>query len=107
MKPDGSEDLRVRLKAETGRIGWDELAPHFARGAIVRVDPALDLVEVAAAFVEDRTETVRRWLEAGQVAVASAADARDWTARRAEFHAVVAAPWVLIREAAAVSHGGG
>ncbi|HEX7029001.1 MAG TPA: DUF2288 domain-containing protein [Gammaproteobacteria bacterium] len=95
----GSDELRIRLNAETGRITWPELAPHFARGAVVRVDPALDLVEVAAAFVENRRDAVEAWLQAGKVAVATDADARAWTEGGPEFRAVVAAPWVLVQQA--------
>ncbi|HEX6930102.1 MAG TPA: DUF2288 domain-containing protein [Gammaproteobacteria bacterium] len=92
------DDLRERLKAECGRISWPELGVHFARGAVVRVDPALALIEVAATFVENRRDAVEAWLQAGQLAVASDEDARAWTEKSAEFQAVVVAPWVLVQE---------
>jgi len=92
-------DLRTRLNAETARIAWSELGVHFARGAVVRVDGALDLVEVAAAFVENRRDAVEDWMAAGKVAVATDANAQAWTAREAEVWAVVVAPWVLVQEA--------
>lgn len=91
-------ELRARLNAETGRIGWQELAPHFARGAVVRVVAELDLVEVAAAFAENQHETVQQWLAGGKVARADDRDAERWTADKPTFWAVVAAPWVLVQE---------
>ncbi|MEX0431076.1 DUF2288 family protein [Spiribacter insolitus] len=91
--------IETHLNAETGRIRWTELERHFARGVVVRVDPALDLVAVAAAFVRDDEATVMDLMTAGQVWRAVADDARDWHARDPELWAVVAAPWVLVQEA--------
>lgn len=100
MSTDSEQEIRLRLNAETARITGSELAPHFARGALVRVDPALDLIEVAVAFAEDRRETVAGWLAKGLVAVASDIDASDWLAADALFWAVVVAPWVLAQPVA-------
>ena len=93
------DELRRRLNAETGRIAWPELARHFARGVVIRVDPGLDLVEVAAAMVRDDRTAVAGWAEAGAVARASDREAMAWSEAGAEFWAVVAAPWVLVQEA--------
>ncbi|MBW3567720.1 MAG: DUF2288 domain-containing protein [Proteobacteria bacterium] len=99
MNKESPEALRARLNAGTGRIGWTELAPHFARGVVVRVEKGLDLVEVAACFVEDRRDRVAIWMSDGQVAAATEDDARAWTENEPAFWAVVAAPWVLVQEA--------
>lgn len=98
MTRDTAAELRTRLNAETGRISFAELAPHFARGVVVRVAVELDLVEVAASVVEDRRDRVEAWMKAGDVAVATDDDARRWTVANPEFWAVVAAPWVLVQE---------
>ena len=92
--------LETRLNTETGRIRWAELERHFARGVLVRVEPALDLVAVAAAFVRDDEAAVMEWMTAKQVWRATEDDAKDWLARDPELWAVVAAPWVLAQEAA-------
>lgn len=39
--------LYAKLLGETAVISWAELQPFFARGALLQVDAALDLVEVA------------------------------------------------------------
>lgn len=92
------QELRARLNAETGKIEWEEVERHFARGSVVRVDTALDLVEVAACMARDDAEAIRGWMTEGTVARATEADARGWSERRPLFWAVVAAPWVLVQE---------
>lgn len=92
------DNLRSRLNAETGRLAWAELEPHFARGAVIRVSPELDLLEVAERIVRDDTAAVRTWLACGRLARADLEEARRWRARRASFWAVVTAPWVLVQE---------
>lgn len=100
---DDHRTLRGELNAETGRLSWAELKPHFARGAVIRVAAELDLIEVAERIVRDDTQAVQQWMAAGQVVRAGTEDARDWNARRASFWAVVTAPWVLVQEIVAES----
>lgn len=100
MPEESAAALRARLNAETGRIAWPELAPHFARGVVVKVAAGLDLVEVAAVFAEDDRVRVAAWMDAGEVARATDSNAEDWSQRAPEFWAVVVAPWVLVQEAA-------
>lgn len=95
---DNAQELRAHLNAETGKIAWAELERHFARGAVVKVDARLDLVEVAASLVRDDSEAVRNWMADGTLARATDADARTWGESRPVFWAVVAAPWVLVQE---------
>lgn len=101
-KPDDidilQQDLWARLNGETARLEWVELARHFARGVVIRVDPALDLVRVAAAVVSDDREAVEQWTQSGEMAHASEDDARRWNDEHAVFWAVVTAPWVLVQE---------
>lgn len=96
--PSSHEQLLAHLNAETGRLGWPELARHFARGVVIAVTSDLDLVEVAAAMVQDRSEEIETWNRAGQLRRASDEDARDWDEHATVFWAVVVAPWVLVQE---------
>lgn len=98
MNTDSDELLRTKLNAETGRLGWKELERHFARGAVIKVAPGMDLVEVALSMARDDKESIAAWLTAGHIARASSEDAIDWHGREATFWAVVAAPWVLVQE---------
>lgn len=94
------ELLRAKLNAETGKLAWAELQRPFARGVVVKVSATLDLVEVALAVSRDDAARVADWARAGQIARASDADARTWQAEQTVLWAVVAAPWVLVQDAA-------
>ena len=54
--------LYAKLLGETAVISWAELQPFFARGALLQVDAALDLVEVA----EGRERAGRRKKRGGE-----------------------------------------
>ena len=92
--------LREKLNQETGRIRWGELARHYARGVVIKVDRTLDLVEVAATVAADDAKQMQDWLEKGLVQRASDADAGRWAESDASLWAVVLAPSVLVQEAA-------
>ena len=98
MEASSREILYAKLNGETARLHWRELERHFARGAVIKVEPGIDLVGVAAQLaIDDGTATVAQ-LEVGLIARASAEDAIVWNARQAVFWAVVVAPWVLVQE---------
>lgn len=93
-----NEDLRVKLNGETAKIAWAELQKPFARGAVVKVSPGLDLVDVAACFARDDKAAVEAWLKDGRVARLGDDEAWDWQERDPTLWAVVVAPWVLVQE---------
>lgn len=90
--------VRELLNAQTGQLGWPELARHFARGAVVRVAMGEDLIEVAAQLVEDDSQGIVQLHEQGRLDRADDSDAIDWQKRQPRFWAVVVAPWVLVQE---------
>jgi hypothetical protein len=90
-----SED---QLNLETGRVRWQELEPHFARGVVIEAVGGLDLVEVATALANDDKTTAEQWIERGQVRHLGMQVAKDWAERDPELWAVVVAPWVLVQE---------
>lgn len=91
-------DLPDRLNRETGLIEWSDLARHFARGVVIRVETSVDLVDAAACLARDDTAQLTTWLASGELRRASDDDARDWNARSPRFWCVVTAPWVLVQE---------
>jgi hypothetical protein len=93
------EDLLSKLHAETARISWKELERHFARGSVIKVGKGLDLINVAVVIAEDDKDTLKGWLDAGEVSNASTEDAKAWSANESDFWSVVVAPWVLVQEA--------
>ncbi len=93
--PDNS--LYQHLAGEAGKITWQELQPHFARGVLVVVSDSLDLIEVATRIAQDDRDVVARWTSEGHVIKASDDHARCWTLSNPLLYAVVVAPWVLVQ----------
>lgn len=91
---------RDLLNAQTGRLGWPDLARHFARGVVVCVEQEQDLVAVAETLVVNDAAAVEQLYDSGQLHRAQDNDARRWQQQGTEFWAVVIAPWVLVQECA-------
>jgi len=91
-------ELKETLNRETGVVSWAELIRHFARGVVIKVDPGIDLIDVAQKIATDNTQELESMLNIGTVARASDDDAKDWTKRNPDFWCVVTAPWVLVQE---------
>jgi len=71
------------------------LRSHAERGGLLFVDPSLDLVEVALAVGEDRSEDVATWMAKDLLSRPTAEqmaadDDRDWTF-------VIVQPFVFVR----------
>lgn len=89
-------DVRAKLRSEVMSSYWEDLAPHQARGALLLLDPKVDLLEVAQAMAVDDTTRVGAWLKGGQLARVSAAQAEELEATTdLRFQFVVIQPWVL------------
>lgn len=99
---DGAREdlLRREYHGQTARIPWLELQTHYARGSVIAVSSALDLVEVAVQLGMDNTEVFQGWINSGAVAPVDDKQARLWYESEAVLWAVVAAPWVLVQERA-------
>lgn len=93
-----AEELRQKLNLESGKLSWEELQRFFARGVVVVAGPELDLIEVAAAFAEDKKQRIEQWIESDQLARANDEHALQWQARNTVFWSVVVAPWVIVQE---------
>ena len=98
------DQLLLRLNAETARISWQELERHFARGALLTVSPALDLVEVGVHMINDDKTMVDAWLESGDLRKTTDQDALQWSENDATLWAVVIAPWVLVQDKMSINH---
>jgi len=93
--------LYAKLLGETASITWKELEPFFAKGALLWVDPALDLIAAAEAVASDDGEKVAAWLAEDKVAKLSETRALDIFERDPQMWAVVVRPWILVQERAA------
>jgi hypothetical protein len=92
--------LYAKLLGETAAITWQELEPFFARGVLLLVDPAQDLIAVAEAVAQNEQDKVANWLAGGSLHKTTPEQAQDLLARQPQLWAVVVAPWVLIQERA-------
>jgi hypothetical protein len=90
---------RISVNLETSRIAWKELQRFFASGAAIFVSDDLDLVETAVQISKDNKAQVAKWLEAGQIARVSDAQALAWYETDADMWAVVVRPYVLVQAA--------
>lgn len=90
-----SNALRDKLAGELMDTDFKELAPHFARGALVLVAPDLLLLEVAEAIARDQRERVETWLSAQRIWRAMDDDAKRALAEEQTFRFVIVQPWVL------------
>lgn len=100
-----TEELRAKLNAETGKLIWPELEPHYARGVVVKIAGDLDLVDVALKFAQDNKDAIKRWLTSGEIERAMEQDAKRWGKKDPLFWAVVVAPWVLVQEVEEIPPG--
>jgi hypothetical protein len=90
--------LYAKLLGETAPITWQELQPFFARGALLMVEGAQDLIAVAQAVAENDQDKVSVWLASGQLKKIDDGCAADLLERDPALWAVVVAPWVLVQE---------
>lgn len=90
---------RININLETSRIAWKELQRYFASGSAIFVSGELDLVEVAVQISKDNREQVAQWMDAGQIARVSDAQALAWYEADADVWAVVVRPYVLVQPA--------
>jgi hypothetical protein len=92
--------LYAKLLGETAPIAWAEVQPFFARGALLWVDPALDLIAVGEAFALDDKQQIAAWLATQEVEKMSDARALALCEGPADMWALVISPWVLIQNRA-------
>jgi hypothetical protein len=84
--------------SQTARIPWHDLQTWYARGSVIAVAGALDLVEVAVQLGLDNTAQFQLWISEGVVAPVSDKQAQAWYDANLLVWAVVAPPWVLVQQ---------
>jgi len=93
-----AEELRQTLNIESGKLEWQELQIHFARGNVVVISSELDLINVSEKFVNDESKTIEKWLTDKEIWRATDDDAKRWLKAQSVFWAVVVPPWLLVQE---------
>ena len=92
-----AEELRQTLNIESGKLKWNELQIHFARGVVVVIDNSLDLITVSEKFVKDDKQAIEQWMKQGKISNATDDNAKEWLKKDPDFWAVVVPPWVLVQ----------
>jgi len=91
-------DLRKNLDSESGRLHWQELEKHFARGAVRVISNETNLIDIAVDIAQNNTEKISIAVENNTVSEPTDSQARDWQQQNASYLCVVVAPFVLIQE---------
>ena len=103
--PERERLLRTEYLGQTARISWHELQTWYARGSVIDVAGALNLVEVAVQLGLDNTALFEQWIAEGSIAPVTDEQARLWYEANQELWAVVAPPWVLVQQRAGEGPG--
>jgi len=93
-----AKELRQTLNIESGKLSWEELQVHFARGAVVVIHSELDLIDISTKFVNDDKPAIEVWMNTNKIARATDDNAKQWLKNKTDFWAVVVPPWVLVQE---------
>lgn len=95
MLGDDGMSQEDKIAKYTGDVDWSYLRPHFKAGAMIYVDPTLDLQQVAQAFHQDDKKAVDAWMKTADLVKPSSLHAEWWEHDQTRFTAVVVTPFVL------------
>ncbi len=87
-----------KISKYTGDVRWSYLKPHYKRDALLWVDPALPLEDVALAIIHDEATRVADWLGNGDLVRVGQLHAAQWKGGDELFTAVVVTPFVLMQQ---------
>ena len=99
MLGEDAQSTPEKLEKYTGIVDWEYLKPHFESGALIYVDPILEITEVGQALADDDKAKVESWLKAGDLVKPSEPHAKWWSENPQEFTALVVSPFVLMQPA--------
>ncbi|MEM9018573.1 MAG: DUF2288 domain-containing protein [Verrucomicrobiota bacterium] len=88
---------REQLEKYTGVVEWAYLLPHFHSGALLYVDPGLEITSVGEAIANDDAKRVSAWKQGGDLLSPSQPHADYWEESSQQFRALVVSPFVLIQ----------
>jgi hypothetical protein len=97
---DNSSD-EEKLEKYSGEVDWSYLKPHYEAGAMIYVDPVLDLKTAGLAFANDNQAQVKAWLKSGDLVQPCELHAEHWQASKTLFTAMIVRPFVLAQPTSA------
>ena len=99
MIGEDTDSTKDKLEKYTGQVDWQYLKPHFESGALLYVDPRLEITEVGQALTDDDKEKIQAWMKTGDLVKPSDPHAAWWEENPQEFTALVVSPFVLMQPA--------
>jgi hypothetical protein len=84
-----------KLEKYSGEVDWTYLKPHFETGAMIYVDPCLDLKTAGLALANDDEAQVKKWLKNGDLVQPCKLHAEHWEQSGTQFEAMIVRPFVL------------
>ncbi len=97
MSDEQEPGLERTLRDSVGQAPWSMLEAHAKRGGLLLVSSELDLVAVAVAIAEDRSQDVARWLGDGSLTRPTETEMRqNGSNPTAEWTFVIVQPYVLV-----------
>jgi hypothetical protein len=92
-------EVRARLEAVVGPVGFGDLRAHLGRDAVFVVGATASLLECAVAVALDDVEAVSGWLASGALRRPGAEEREAWSRDEARrWQAVVVQPYVLVQD---------
>jgi len=89
--------VRESLQKEKGPADWALLQPHYESGAIVFVDPSLDLIDVAVRMHQDDSNFIKKQMTDFKLYKVDEQNVERIQENTKVFSCVVVAPFVLIQ----------
>lgn len=87
-----------KLRKYSGNVPWSYLAPHYKTGALLYVDPSIELQTVGLALADDDAARIQAWLRSGDLVKPCDLHCQHWEASKTEFQAMIVRPFVLAQE---------
>jgi len=94
---DDEQSTGDKLKKYTGIVDWEYLKPHYKSGALIYVDPSLNITEVGQAVSDDDKDKIAAWLKSGDLVKPSDPHEQWWEENPQDFTALVVSPFVLMQ----------
>lgn len=99
MVGDDGLTMEQRLEKYSGVTDWEYLRAACMYDVLYYVDESLILREVAQSFLDDDTEQIQAWLQAGDLVKLGELHLKHLDKDKAKpFHATVVSPFVLCQE---------
>ncbi len=96
-----ADAYRMQLERSLGPVSYSDLKAHLDRDAVFVVAASRTLLEAGVAIAMDDIETVKTWIDAGELRKPSREERARWAADGGTWEAVIVQPFVLIQLAPA------